>query len=1155
MRAGKADPRIWREQIELWRADARNASRAQRLARRYLRARPFEWLARITLADVLWDAREFDPAVNLYRLAAAGGDKTEGAWRAYFAAARHTGREAEVLQLLRTRRERLGAVSPQPAITLARALDELDREMESRAVLTDALKLRSEDGELLLELGSLLGRIGEAAEAAERLAQAKPKLSPAAWHRAAAQLAGWRGDHADALAHHTAVLSENPLEITSLRESARLRAIIDGPQAALAWLAECTRRNPHFLPLRQQRLQWLRDRPAEEALAEVRQFLELEPNHAWALREQALILLRGGNRDEALASARRAEEIEPGVPASPGVVGQILLEQRDFEAAREATRRGLRLEIAATWLMPQLLNACPEFAERVTAAEFLRDELRRQTAPETGYLKFREVATGVLSPDALSTALDELRASHPDRWEPWSACIQQAIALGRADNARDLARQAVERFPLVPRAWVDLADAHRLAADVAAEESALERARQIAPGWRDAAARLASVLQRNVRIEDAARVLQSTLAHNPLDAVTRLRLADLLWRMGRQDEAIAAAEQAAEHEPDWDQPLLRLAEWSRVRHEPERVRDMARRIVAARPGDPAAHLRFSRVLSDHEDFAAALEEATTAARLAPTDTDAHDVRAYLLAMMGRRDEAIAACEPPELQGRPAFNLQGRQAWVRWQFGERKAAIDAMVAVTTEHPDYAWGWQQLAEWRHAIGENGRAAEAAQKNAELSPNSAVAWAWVAALKIADAKKADAIPVLERVLRLDPTYGYASLQLLKLSCETLKWPQADQALALIRQHASRWHTLRCEVMYHRWRRDEAPAFAATKALCLAPKDETSELKDAAEDLLNVGWSSQLEHALREVLPLPNANPETGAIWMRARLRGETFGRPVIRRVLRCGASDATQHAAWRVYLEWLGEKKRTLHLRWHQWRRGKWLATDDLTWGTVGFVLTNLGWYRTLARWQADWRTRRTVEPWMLQNLCHALLAADNTSELAAVVTAALQRPSDHTRSTFVAWAARLAAFGGEYEQASRLLGAFENPRNNTFAKLAAGEARAVVTVAQAPENERRAMFLEQRKLLREEVKPHARAPRYVHRDRRRALYLAARLAKSPWRWWYRIPVPSLRAPVSALYATVMVVIVVGALLAVAAGAPAAIGLLLVVALQAVARNKRG
>ncbi|MBL9198924.1 MAG: tetratricopeptide repeat protein [Opitutaceae bacterium] len=1140
MAAGRADPSIWREQIELWRADAREHGRALRLARRYLRARPYDWLARATLAHVHWDAREFAPALALYRLAAAAGDKVEAAWQSYFAAARHPGGAAAALAMLRTRRARIGAGSSQPTITLARALDQIDRGPEAAETLASGRVARPDDGDLLIESALSDGRVGRFESAAAHLEAARARVAPMAWQRIAARLAAWRADHTVALQHHEEVLAANPLDQASLAEAARLRALTKGPAATLTWLGACVRNHPHHLPLRQLRIEWLREFPPEQALAETDEFLTIEPAHAWALRERALILLRAGRPQEAVEPARQAEAIEPGVPQSAGILGQALLACRDLPAARDATMRALRLDIAADWLMAQLLETCAEFAEREAAVEFIRSELERQPAPVTGFLRFRSAAIGVLTPERLAGALEALRAGRLESWEPWSACIQQAVATGRPADALRLAKEATERFPLVPRAWLDLADAHGIAGDAVAEEAALVRARELSPGWRDVAFRLATLLLRTLRANEAVRVLRAALAHDPLDAGLRGRLADALWLGGQHDEAIAAAERTIEAVPGWEEPWNRLAEWWRERREPERAVALAQRVVGQRPGDAAARRQLARILNDRGEHEAALAAATEAARLAPADADSHDLRAWLLALRGRRDEALAACAPEALPN-PPTSLRGRAAWVRWQFRENKGAIEAMRAVTAAHPDYAWGWQQLAEWHDAVQETREAADAAQKLAELRPGDATAWGWVASFRLKERDFTAATPLLERALRIDPSYGYAAFHLLRIHGEAARWEEAQRVLGLIGQHNSRWRRLRCEILLLRFRKEMAAALDRMAELAMAPAHETGNLAEAAEEFATAGWTVDLQKRLRGVIATAGCNPEAAAIWMRLRLRAGTFLRPRVRWLERHVADEAVRRAAWIVYLEWLAEKRSGVALRWHLWRRGAWLAAADRTWGTVSYVLAHLGWHRRLAAWMADWRARAAAEPWMLSNLAHALIDLDRMEELEAVVAAALRLPADQTRPNFIAWAALAAAMAGRHAEAERRLGEFENSANNAFAALTAAQARAIVDVTNTPTPSRRLKLAEVRATLRREsaAREATAAIGYMARQQRRALLTAARIARSPWRWWYAVPVVAAgRIPVGPSFLIVAAALLLG-VVAFSAGSPGMVG----------------
>ncbi len=102
------------------------------------------------LAQIRWNERRLDEAVELYRFASCLNDKDEGLAQAYFSAAKHLKREEETLQFLQGRFRRFAAQSSQPARTLHWALSQLGRMPEAFAVLEEALRKRPQDTDLLL---------------------------------------------------------------------------------------------------------------------------------------------------------------------------------------------------------------------------------------------------------------------------------------------------------------------------------------------------------------------------------------------------------------------------------------------------------------------------------------------------------------------------------------------------------------------------------------------------------------------------------------------------------------------------------------------------------------------------------------------------------------------------------------------------------------------------------------------------------------------------------------------------------------------------------------------------------------------------------------------------------------------------------------------
>ncbi len=105
-------------------------------------------------------------------------------------------------------------------------------------------------------------------------------------------------------------------------------------------------------------------------------------------------------------------------------------------------------------------------------------------------------------------------------------------------SAIQVAQQATERFPLVPRTWLDLAIAHRRANDHDAELAALERARAINPNWSEVARELAELYMNREQFDEAENVLRQTLKTDPRDAGILSTLGECLYRADKKDSAL-----------------------------------------------------------------------------------------------------------------------------------------------------------------------------------------------------------------------------------------------------------------------------------------------------------------------------------------------------------------------------------------------------------------------------------------------------------------------------------------------------------------------------------------------------------------------------------------------------------------------------------------
>src|SRR5262249_18569999 len=242
------------------------------------------------MGDLRWERGDTDAAVPCYRFAAAVEETDESHAIAYFRAARMVRGEARAIAFLRDRCKRLDSRSPQPAITLYKCLDELERAEEALAELEAAMARHPRDGALLLFAARVLPAAGQPARAQQVLERARGLSKASEWLQAAGWLAEADGRLGDALGHLLQAVELEPLNLQVQRECVRLKDLNQGRETAVAHLREAVGRFPHHLGLNELLIEWLGDEPDEQREAALRGLLKVDPTNASAQRAVASVL-------------------------------------------------------------------------------------------------------------------------------------------------------------------------------------------------------------------------------------------------------------------------------------------------------------------------------------------------------------------------------------------------------------------------------------------------------------------------------------------------------------------------------------------------------------------------------------------------------------------------------------------------------------------------------------------------------------------------------------------------------------------------------------------------------------------------------------------------------------------------------------------------
>lgn len=999
-------------------ADAGAADEVLRLCERALRRSPTDAQGHRLRGHQLLQRGRDDEALQALRFASCLDDTDEALAHDYFEACRSRGRTPEGLQMLRERAARHGRKAGGPAQTLFRALATLHRQEEAFAVLAQALALRPDDGSLLLFAAEANASHGRLAAAAELLAAAEGRANERVRLGAAARLAARTGDLGRARECWQKALAREPLDEEARGELVRLLRAADGVEAAVGHLRAAVEEFPFHRPTRRMlAVELARVDPAASAQV-LTELAAGDPLDAWVQRELALRHVDQGRFDEALAAADEAVRLQPHHAAGHGIRG-FVLGRLDRRAEAEASfGRALELDVDYAPAMWPFVFGAATLPEQQAALARVGSLLESRPGNGHGLQVYAQCARRLLAPDDVLANLRGLLQRHPESWAAHTALVQQLGAMQRGDEALAAARAATGHFPLLPRPWLDLAAVHRILGNGTDEEAALERARELLPWSTEACHRLADLWCGRGEPGRAAALLRDVLGRVPDDNELRLHLCDVLLQLGDFEDAKAQASLATGLDATAE------AAWRMLRTVAQRSGDAqlvgrTGRAIAERRAVAEVWLHFAGALEDPQERLQALERCLELDRGCDP---AHDLRAELLALLGRADEAATLLDALAAERPLPFNLRGRRAWLLARMGRRDEAVAAMREVVAANPTYAWGLAHLVDWLSESGQHQQALAAARDLAAAAPDDPVAHACLGDALLLAARRPEGKRELALALSLAPGYEFAARRLIECHLQDGEFDEADRVVDgwLAQGPDAIGSVWRITVAGNRARaggaRPREAALAAWSDLCRDPAATGQDLAAAVQATPAAGGFLREVRALlaREVAG-GRAGPPVAGAWLRAILQAGDRAAvlPALRRL---AERPSCWHAAAQAVLDELGNGGGTRRRRRRRLLRSLLrsfpaeLRGDDGTWGTVLFAMMPLCW-RAVPDYAHDWERRPAAPPWALANLATALRCARRWDEALAVTRAALERPPDHSASRHRLWSAAEALVRGD------------------------------------------------------------------------------------------------------------------------------------------------
>jgi len=1150
------------------RVDAQEIERATQLCRRALRRQPMDASHLASWADLLWDRRRFPEALEYFRFAACLEDKKENFSRSFFLASRHLHQTERALAVLSRRFERFGKRSFLPAVTFAESLDQLERTPEAFSILDRSVAMRPDDGDLMLFVAEFNARHARSDESAHYLERARGTSRRANWLRTSARLADLRNDRAAALVQWRELEISEPTSIEVHRQIALLRAESEGRPAAIEHLEKACAAFPHNFALGQLRVEWLRDEGAKDWERAARSLLGINPSDAWSQRELALALSQQSRWDEAFTAADEAVSLEPGNTTSFSVRGAVRRNAGRVEDAVEDLRQAIRLSVDNGLAVNSLLSLLPTIEEKQEALRFIQRELERQVVFGEGLLAFRESGRGIFSREEMRVCLQAALDARPDLWQAWSAMTNQSIELDDLLTADALSKEAVERFPLLARLWLDRAQVCRANADTAGERQALEQASALAPDWALASRLLASMIARGGDFERALQILERACSRNPLDADNHAEHARVLWSLQRRDDAIHELKTAIELNPGYEWHWGLLGEWGTATRRPDLALQMARELVSRRGGDARSWIILARMMHGREPIRNVLATLDTALERNPRSVWALDTRAEFAARGGLKQEALDTCNTAVWEGRPPMELRGRAAWIHAHFGQMDTAIAQMQALLKDSPDYHNGWKILADWFWSAGKEDDALKATERMANLLPFDPVPHGYRAAVKLRRNDREGALPNLRKALELDPGYEYAANNLFDILLDKRDYDGAEKILALIRKHQSKDNALAREIKLQSVRsststgtsqatvslrpKDLPPplpegaprldgerlknALSSFRALAVSTDADGQALEHAYATLLGSGLTIELDNVLYEMIDHYDANPQIGVLWVRRRAAKKDFA--LRDSLLKLRERGEIGRRAFITYVTCLGSAGEANALNSLLDEHRDWLAKDDWGWDATAIALGSVKDWRRLAEWSRDWREHPAANPSALHHVLIALHKNGRYAEAFDLVSAACGRAGPRRGfEPLLAWAALEYSVLGDVSRARDALGKMDRESLDDYTHRIQRLARAVVTITTCDAKNRSSAWKAADELVQRAIQgiKVSKSDRAFKRAYFKANLRMARVGSKPW----RIVTAAWRTHEPMMIGVVGVVAVIALIALIAAGSSATSG----------------
>ena len=883
---------------------------------------------------------------------------------------------------LRQRHEKLGDKSSLPLITLFSQLESLERTEEAFELLKDALARKPNDADLVLFAVDAFLRYGKKTAARLLMERANLSTKQAAWLHAQAKLEREIGNAAKALDLSLQACQKEPINLPYQRLSASLYAQIEGSSRAIDYLQEICRQFSHHLGLHQLLVSWMSDRPFEEVESVLRHLLQFHPSCLWAQRELALNLSNQQRFEEAHQIIGLAMQMSPNDDTNFAVRGGIYTTQGESQLACADFRQALHIYVDNAHALNSWLENCTSLEQRKEALAHVRSELLRQNTTGDALIGYQLLASSTETREGTYQFLQEVLKQRPDLWQAWAVLAMQCMDINDTAQALQLLSEAVQKFPLCPRLYLETARAQALQGDRKCALDSVQAALKISPLWLQALRLQISLMrEEGVDPELVLQVLSNALARIPECAELFALRANILIRQQRNVEALESLKSAIflDASQGWVWQLLNNLALDM--QEPGLVEQVARQLTEKKPGD---FWSWGRLANAMQDIDQGLQVAERAIALAPRKTSPYEVKLSMLLHYRRYAELQEALKNLPWKGELPISLRVYQIKCDWAIGKRMEARQAMRLVLDEYPNDGVFWQEYAEYCSALNDLPRYIDATENMLRIDSNSATVHGFVADAMTKDKRFETANTHHERAFAIDPTYTFAGYSLFDTALYQRNAPRCKELIDILGKSTESSLLQARIVQYAGLVNDASLAVPAAQKILASAEGYTWSVDVMLEEMEKAGWRAALieqikaamqkghcaQTALRYLIDCLN----TGSLEKTYADVKALFADDTKQLLMFALVSWMTNKGTTYALLKFVKEYRESLHTSFHHW-------------GHVGSCLVDLGMFARAATWLADYQQRENVPAWLLDVYALALRCAGDPKQAHDVSAASI------------------------------------------------------------------------------------------------------------------------------------------------------------------------